>query len=145
MIIFDNNTDFLIDESLENKARSVIEGLMKKDFEVSVSFVDEDEIKELNREYRNVERITDVLSFPQFEPEEIARLKDGDLIGDIIICLKRAQEQAEEYGHSFERELCFLCAHGTLHLLGYDHEDESTDCEMFDLQEAILSKVGILR
>ncbi len=105
--------------------------------EVSLTFVDNEQIHELNREYRNVDRPTDVLSFP---------MDDEDLLGDIVISLERAQEQAQEYGHSFRREVAFLFVHSVLHLLGYDHETSEEDEKlMFAHQEAILRKMGIGR
>ncbi len=112
--------------------------------EVSVTFVDLEQIHALNLEYRNVDRPTDVLSFPLFE-EEV--LDAGAVpIGDIVLCLQQAQLQAEEYGHSFEREVCFLCVHSVLHLLGYDHEtSQEEEQEMFARQEEILKQMNITR
>jgi len=98
------------------------------DTEVSVSIVGNEEMRSLNREYREIDAPTDVLSFPQ----------DGAVLGDIVISLEKAVEQAKEYGHGIERELGFLTAHGMLHLLGYDHEDEDSEREMFAAQEEIL-------
>jgi len=103
--------------------------------EVSVSIVDNAEIRELNREYRKKDVPTDVLSFPM----------DGYVLGDIIISMEKAVEQAQEYGHSVERELGFLVAHGMLHLLGYDHMDEGGEREMFAAQKEILEAVGLGR
>lgn len=102
--------------------------------EVSILICDEEEIHRLNLEFREIDRPTDVLSFPLFE--------EGEL-GDIVISLPRALQQAEEYGHSTERELAFLTAHSVLHLLGYDHENGET--EMFEKQEEILGKMGLVR
>jgi probable rRNA maturation factor len=116
--------------------------------EISVTFTDNAGIKELNSEYRNIDRATDVLSFPLFEREEISEL-DGEetvCLGDIVISLERACEQAKEYGHSFEREVAFLCVHSVLHLLGYDHElGEAEEKEMFSKQEEILTKMKLTR
>ena len=106
--------------------RSVNAALKYEDFqrpcEVSVTFTDNEKIRELNAQYRNIDRATDVLSFPlfdeDFEDEEVLAL------GDVVLSLERAKEQAEEYGHSFERECAFLVVHSVLHLLGYDHVDE---------------------
>ncbi len=116
--------------------------------EVSVTLVDNARIHELNLEHRDVDRPTDVLSFPMFEDEGLDEDEAlGELIlGDIVLSLERAKEQAEEYGHSFERECAFLCVHSVLHLLGYDHEiSEEEEKEMFARQEAILQELGITR
>lgn len=112
----------------------------------------------MNREYRGIDRPTDVLSFSMqestdeemdilYEVEEDAELPglEDDLLGDIIISTERAQAQAEEYGHLLEREIGFLFVHGFLHLLGYDHQDEKGEREMMDKQEAVLGRVGLIR
>ena len=122
----------------------------KKNAEVSVSFVTNEEIHNLNREYRGVDRVTYVLSFPMAEGEDgdgdIDIYSDSVLLGDIIISAEKAAEQAAEYGHSIERELAFLAVHSTLHLLGYDHEtSEDDEKEMFEKQEEILIAAGIPR
>ena len=108
--------------------------------EVSITFVDEDEIRALNRDYRNKDTVTDVLSFPI--NSELA-MGPSTSLGDIAICIKIAQKQAEEYGHSFERELAFLVTHGMLHLLGYNHESPEDEAEMCAAQEQILEKLGL--
>ena len=114
--------------------------------EVSVTFTDNEGIRELNAAHRNIDRATDVLSFPLFEKEELADASDGDALGDIVISLERAREQANEYGHSFEREVAFLTVHSMLHLLGYDHEiSEADEKEMFFKQEEILKTIGLGR
>ena len=100
-------------------------------------------IRTLNREFRHVDRVTDVLSFPAWEGE-ISLSADGYL-GDIMICYARAQEQAEEYGHSLERELSFLTVHGVLHLLGYDHMTEADETVMRSRQTDILNRLGVKR
>lgn len=109
--------------------------------EISISFVDKEEIRELNLEYRKIDKDTDVLSFPTMEPEE---WKKAPLValGDIIICTDKAREQAETYGHSFERELGFLLVHGLLHLAGYDHMDEEQEQEMRKAQREILGDLA---
>lgn len=112
------------------------------DFEVSVSIVNDEEIRELNNRFRNVDAPTDVLSFPlinSFGDEKEV------VLGDIVISIEKAQSQALEYGHSLKREIGFLTLHGLLHLLGYDHMDEADEKRMFDLQNDILSKVGMNR
>ena len=100
-------------------------------------------IRTLNREFRHVDRVTDVLTFPAWEGE-ISLSADGYL-GDIMICYARAQEQAGEYGHSLERELSFLTVHGVLHLLGYDHMTEADETVMRSRQTDILNRLGVKR
>ncbi|MBE6679356.1 MAG: rRNA maturation RNase YbeY [Ruminococcaceae bacterium] len=117
------------------------------DCSVSLTYTDNDGIRELNREYRNKDSATDVLSFPMFDilNEEIYVL-DGAAaeLGDIVISLERAAEQAEEFGHSFEREVAFLSVHSVLHLLGYDHEiSEDEDRIMREKQRAVMSALGL--
>ena len=122
----------------------------RKDAEVSVSFVDNEEIHKLNLEFRGKDKPTDVLSFPMWEDDELGADIDPALgavmLGDIVISTERAMEQAEEYGHSFTREVCFLAVHSTLHLIGYDHETSEADEKyMNDTQEKILAKMGLRR
>lgn len=109
---------------------------------VSVTFVDNEKIRVLNREFRDIDRETDVLSFPADEP---VVANEGRFLGDIALSLERAKSQSEEYGHSFEREVAFLTAHSTLHLLGYDHMTPEEEKEMFAKQEKVLSDMGITR
>lgn len=117
-----------------------------KEAEVAVSFVDENEIQAINKAYRNKDAVTDVISFALEEGEDDFEMSDEPrVLGDIIICVKRALEQAEEYGHSFERELGFLSLHGLLHLLGYDHMNESDEARMFGRQDEILNAFGLRR
>ncbi|PYZ98683.1 rRNA maturation RNase YbeY [Alteribacter lacisalsi] len=113
--------------------------------ELSVTFTGNEEIRELNREYRGIDKATDVLSFALNDGEEEIHHHDGedeipDLLGDIVISVDKAREQAEEYGHSFERELGFLAVHGFLHLIGYVHQTAEEEQEMFALQEEILKQ-----
>ena len=115
--------------------------------EVSVTFTDDEGIRRINAQFRNIDKPTDVLSFPltDFEGSEEPPV-DGDEIalGDIVISLERAAAQAEEYGHSFEREIAFLCVHSMLHLLGYDHvDDEVAEADMRRRQTEILEKMGL--
>ena len=100
-------------------------------------------IQTLNRDFRHVDRVTDVLTFPAWEGE-LSLSADGYL-GDIMICLERAKEQAADYGHSLERELSFLAVHGVLHLLGYDHMTEADETVMRSKQTAILNGLGVTR
>ena len=109
-----------------------IEGLEIERCELSVTFVDMDEIHELNNQYRGVDRPTDVLSFPQFADIEEELPEVGEIcLGDVVICKDKAEEQAKEFGHSFEREIIYLFTHSVLHLLGYDHieDDEAEEME----------------
>lgn len=130
--------------------KAVLATLEFEDFgrraEVSVTFTDNEKIHALNREYRNVDRPTDVLSFPLSDGEDYDTDGDAVLLGDIVISLERAQTQAEEYGHSFEREVAFLTVHSMLHLLGYDHETSPEDeRDMFARQDEILISAGMTR
>jgi len=118
------------------------------DGEISLVFVKSEEMKRLNGEYRNTDYATDVLSFPQLEPHEVAEAnKPGNFaaFGDIVINIDKAHAQADEYGHSIEREIAFLAVHSALHLLGYDHEDDAEDGEIFAKQEDILRFMGLER
>lgn len=116
------------------------------DVEVSVSLVDDAQIRDLNRRFRGKDSATDVLSFPQYEPAEgIAPSEDGKVyLGDIVLSLERARHQSLAYGHSFEREAAFLCVHSTLHLLGYDHETEAEETEMRRRQREIMTSIGLV-
>ena len=122
--------------------------------EASVTLTDNESIKELNREHRDIDEPTDVLSFPLIEyVHDEPQIQPGDIdpdsgqvfLGDIIISVEKAFEQAQSYGHSIERELAFLAVHGILHLLGYDHETENEEKHMFSLQEDILNEMGLFR
>ena len=108
-----------------------------------MTFTDNEGIRELNRLYRNIDRPTDVLSFPMFDFSDEDEIVEGAL-GDIVISLERAREQAETFGHSFEREVAFLCVHSMLHLLGYDHElGEQEDIDMRRRQREIVARLGL--
>lgn len=115
--------------------------------EVSMTFTDNEGIRTLNRTHRGIDRPTDVLSFPMLSQEEWADdpADGGDgALGDIVISLERAREQAQTYGHSFEREVAFLCVHSMLHLLGYDHETgEDDDADMRRRQREIMERLGL--
>ncbi len=120
--------------------------LDKKRCEISVTFVDLDKIHELNKQYRGVDKPTDVLSFPQFDDleEEIPEVCEICL-GDVVICEQKAREQAEEFGHSFERELVYLFTHSVLHLLGYDHMEDDEKKAMREREEEIMKQIGLMR
>ena len=112
--------------------------------DVCVLITDAEEIQRLNFSYRQIDRVTDVLTFPAWEGDAILCPPDGYL-GDIAICFERAEEQAQEYGHSLERELAFLAVHGALHLLGYDHMEPEDEKAMLARQDEILNELGYLR
>lgn len=120
-----------------------------KDLEVYITLTNNEQIHKVNLEQRKVDRPTDVLSFPMFEREEIHTLKekggDTDILGDIIVSIEKVKEQAEDYGHSFERELAYLITHGMLHLLGYDHMIEEEKEQMRKREEEILGNLKITR
>lgn len=117
--------------------------------EVSLTFVDDEDIRQLNGQFRGIDEPTDVLSFPMLEDDiEMLDFDESEsdvLLGDIVISVPTALRQSEQYGHSIEREVGFLFVHGLLHLLGYDHEDEYAETQMFTKQEAILQKAGLVR
>ena len=139
----------------EKLIKKVIETVLKeekiiRDIEIYVTLTNNNQIHKINLEQRNVDRPTDVLSFPMFEREEVHLLKEKneeepDILGDIIISIEKVKEQAEEYGHSFERELAYLTTHGMLHLLGYDHMIEEEKEQMRKREEEILEILNITR
>ena len=110
----------------------------------SIIFVNDDEIHNMNKEYRGVDRVTDVISFALEDNEDIV-YNEIRVLGDILICIPQMKRQAQEYGHSEKRELAFLTVHGMLHLLGYDHMNEADEKVMFALQELILDDKNIKR
>ncbi|MCT2537597.1 rRNA maturation RNase YbeY [Aquibacillus koreensis] len=120
-----------------------------KNAEISISFVDNKEIQIINRNYRQIDKPTDVISFALEEPGEgeikVIGVDLPVVLGDIVISVDKAKEQAVEYNHSFERELGFLALHGLLHLLGYDHMNEDDEKQMFKRQEEILHEFGLPR
>lgn len=118
------------------------------DCEIEVIIVSKDEIQALNNETRSIDRVTDVLSFPMFESvDDMLADETGNVfLGSMVICSERACEQADEYGHSVDREAAFLAVHSVLHLLGYDHElGETEEKEMFSKQEQVLVGMGLVR
>ena len=118
---------------------------------ITITLTNSENIKKINKQYRNIDRPTDVLSFPMFEKEELKSkiaakdYKHEDVLGDIVISLEKVKEQAEEYGHSFERELSYMVVHGFYHLMGYDHIEEADKVEMRAKEEAVLEKLNIKR
>lgn len=133
----------------EDLAAHAIQKLHRDDrFSLEVNFVDEEKIHEINRQYRKIDRPTDVISFAFLDEVENEIKIQGDvmlMLGEIFISVDQAKQQAKEYQHSLHRELCFLFVHGLLHLLGYDHQDEEEEKEMFQIQEEILQEKGITR
>lgn len=117
---------------------------------VSITLTIPDEIQKINKKYRNIDKPTDVLSFPMFEKEEIQELvkenyQVDDVLGDIIISIPRVKEQAIEYGHSFERELSYMCVHGFYHLMGYDHIRDEDKKKMRAKEDEVLNILKITR
>ena len=110
----------------------------------NIIIVSKEKIQEINKTYRNIDRVTDVISFALEDDDSFIKT-DFRVLGDIYICLDKAKEQAQDYGHSLKREISFLTIHGLLHLLGYDHMTETDEKEMFGLQEMILNEYGLER
>ncbi len=140
-----NLTDETVDTTnMERVIDEVSRELKVKNGLVSFVFVDNKKIREINKEYRGIDRETDVISFA-FMDEDINPDTDYTNYGEIYISLEKTLSQSLEYGHSFDRELCFLTVHGLLHLLGYDHMTKEDEKVMFSLQDKILNKLGIER
>ena len=146
MIDVQTELDHLPEGALELIRRAVERALQSEGAsgDVCVLVTDAEEIQRLNAGYRKIDRVTDVLSFPAWEGEAILCPPDGYL-GDIAICLERAMDQAQEYGHPLSRELAFLAVHGSLHLLGYDHMTPEDESRMTARQETILTQLGVTR
>lgn len=127
------------------------ENLPPNKLSVSIMLTDLKNIRNLNCKYRNIDKETDVLSFPMFEKEEIDKkvakndFQTEDILGDMVICIPKVEEQAKEYGHSFERELSYMVVHSFYHLMGYDHMEEEPKKEMRQKEEYILKQLGITR
>lgn len=129
---------------LNNYIKYVVKKLELEKCEFNIIFVDNKRIHEINKQYRNVDRETDVISFAM-EDEMDVLYTDFRLLGDIYISIDKCYSQAEEYGHSRVREICFLATHGILHLLGYDHMNEDDEKKMFGLQNELLDGYNIKR
>jgi len=146
-VLFDNRQDKIkIQKSTEDLLEKVIETSLKLenmslDYEISVSFVTNDEIRELNSQFRNIDKETDVLSFP-FEDEFETGIR---ILGDIVLSVEKAMDQAEEFGHTVERELAYLTAHSTLHLMGYDHMNDDDKSIMRQKEKAIMKALQIFK
>ena len=127
------------------------EGLLDSKLMITITFTTPDEIRKINKKYRKIDKATDVLSFPMFEKYELdEKIKNKDflyedVLGDIIISIEKVKEQAEEYGHSFERELSYMLVHGFYHLMGYDHIEEEDKKIMRPKEEKILNDLKIIR
>lgn len=148
MIIQTSNRqeDFQIDDELTSDIEKsiricLLQELNDDNYEISLSFVSEAEIRKLNSDYRDKDSVTDVLSFPLDDDFAI----QTNLLGDIIICCKRAIEQAKEYNHSIKREIVYLVVHSMFHLLGYDHIDESDKIIMRNKEKSALKEIGIYK
>ena len=152
-----NDSEEISKESIQ-KIEQAMESFIESDVPLAVefTFVDEGEIQRLNRTLRQTDKVTDVLSFPTLDGIKGKKLLQKDypfdidetgnlMIGSIAVCIKRAKQQAEEYGHSFERELHYLLIHGILHCLGFDHIQENDKTEMRAQEEKILNVLGITR
>ena len=151
MIYFNNSQDGPITYALKMLIRrSVIATLdyegYENDCEISVTLTDNEGIRALNKQYRNIDTPTDVLSFPlvEYEASEEPPVDEENMLGDIVISLEKAETQADEFGHSFEREVSFLTVHSMLHLLGYDHvNSEEEEKEMREKQSEIMKELGL--
>ncbi len=127
------------------------EQLLQANLYIAVTLTTSQNIRTLNQQYRNIDKETDVLSFPMFEKEEIQDIQKQtnhtvhEVLGDIVISIARVEEQATEYGHSFERELAYMLVHGFYHLMGYDHIEEKDKLQMRPKEETILQDLKITR
>lgn len=150
-IIFDDRQTYKkIDEDILDKVERVMLAVLDYEdyddnYEVSLSFVDNEEIRNLNRDFRNIDRVTDVLSFPMLSDDEFDIEYEEESLGDIVISIQRTDEQAEEFDHSLEREICFLVCHSMFHLLGYDHMEEEEAKDMHRREEEVLNGLDITR
>ena len=148
--------DEVLNETVNNAVGAVCKHFgIKVPVEVSVMFTEDEMIREINEEYRGIDKVTDVLSFPQMEFSEAGVIDEkympeengypGLVLGDIILNVEQARKQADEYGHSFYREAGYLTVHSMLHLLGYDHEEDGDKKIMREKEEIIMSEIGLGR
>ena len=127
------------------------EGISASKLCLTITLTTPENIKKINKEYRNIDKETDVLSFPMFEKQELdeiianKKFEYEDVLGDIVISIARVEEQAKEYGHSFERELSYMVVHGFYHVMGYDHMNEEEKKVMREKEENVLNKLDIKR
>lgn len=140
----DTNIEIKSDFDINNFVIFVLEKLDVKNTFFEITFVDDEKIQLINKNYRNKDKVTDVISFA-FEDDGGVNVPGVRFLGEIYISLDTARRQANDYGHKIERELAFLIVHGILHLLGYNHIEPNDEKIMFDLQERILNEYGITR
>lgn len=150
MLINNLQEEVPLDPELESLVEEMVRAVLelegrREGAEVSVVFTGDDHIRELNRQYRGVDSPTDVLSFAQDEGDPMPDTGDEDLLGDVVVSMPAAARQGEEYGHGLRREVAYLTAHGVLHLLGYDHQDEEGRAAMREREEAALARLGLGR
>jgi probable rRNA maturation factor len=151
MDIINNAKEFVLDDTIIETANRVVEKVFEieaviNEGEVSLLLVSEEEIKSLNNEYRGKDEVTDVLSFPQYD--DFVKAVETEaylLVGDVVICVERMREQAEEFGHSIEREFAYLLVHSLYHLMGYDHMDPQEKIVMRLKEETALESIGLIR
>ncbi len=145
---FDENKEY---EDLINKVLEecfLVEEMENSKLYIDITLTNPENIRKLNNEYRNIDKETDVLSFPMFEKQEIDDIKNvehEESLGDIVISIERVKEQAVEYGHSFERELAYMVVHGFYHLMGEDHIEEADKEIMRAKEENVLNRLKISR
>lgn len=145
----DNLYETIIEKVIEECFKT--EDLLNANMYVNILLTTPKHIKEYNKKFRNIDKETDVLSFPMFEKEELeAKIKkkqfeDQDILGDMVLSIPKIKEQAEEFGNTFERELSYMVVHSFYHLLGYDHMEEEDKKEMREKEESVLKKIGITR
>ena len=144
-------------EEYINTIKKVLEQCFKEEkienskLYVTITLTDGENIRKINKEYRNIDKATDVLSFPMFEKDELVQkikeksFEHEDVLGDIVISIPKVEEQAKEYGHSFEREFAYMLVHGFYHLRGYDHMEEEEKAQMREKEENVLSQLNITR
>lgn len=154
-LLFENDSNYIPANDLLKMLESVmlksleLEGFTKE-VEISLTFTTDELIKEINSKHRNMDKATDVLSFPMYEKQELSDINTSIsnfpvALGDIVVSVERAFSQAEEYGHSFEREMAFLVCHSMFHLLGYDHMTKQEEGLMMEKQNMVLEALGINR
>lgn len=142
-----NNKEYEILIKKVIKSCFEVENIDKNNLYVNIILTTPDIIRQYNKKYRNIDKETDVLSFPMFEKEELVSFSTNvqEVLGDIIISIDRVKKQADEYGHSFERELSYMTVHGFYHLMGYDHLEEKDKKIMREKEEYILDSINITR
>lgn len=148
LLIDDRQDKVKIEEDVKDAVEKVVSECLKLEglstnYEISVSFVDNEEIKELNKEYRGIDRPTDVLSFPM-EDDETSQ-DYTPILGDIVISAEKALQQSVEFGHSFKREVAYLTAHSMFHLMGYDHETEEEKLVMRQKEKEVMKRLKIFK